>query len=237
MNSKIKKLRLLSTSIILSMTLVIPGCSTKKAQEKENVETTTSVVSEIQSSKTNENKTKYVEETITQQSSKKNIENSKLNEESQDKYTMEDVIDYFKDLDEKLMDKALVAKDKILEDYYIIYDFIFNDTTIKGYTFDELKDNLKEKVMDIYLNIDEKIDKHYPDYKEKIKEKYGNIKDKVKDKLTDFKDSIIDHIGEDKYESIVDTKDKYVDGFREQTKDDISDVKELVKNIWGKIRN
>ena len=229
MNSKIKKLRIISTSIILSMTLVIPGCSSKKEQEK--IEETTSIVSEVENSKINNNK--YIEESKIQESSK---EESKLIEESQDKYNMEEVVDYFEDLDNKLMDKAIIVKDKIVEDYYIIYDFIFNGTKVKGYTFDELKDNLKEKVMDIYLNIDEKIDKHYPDYKERIKEKYGNVKDKVKDKLSDFKDSIIDYIGEDKYESIVDTKDKYVDGFKEQTKEDISDVKELVKNIWGKIK-
>lgn len=229
MNSKIKKLRIMSTSIILSMTLVIPGCSSKKEQEK--IEETTSIVSEVENSKINNNK--YIEESKIQESSKKE---SKLIDESQDKYSMEVVVDYLEDLDNKFMDKAIIVKDKIVEDYYIIYDFIFNGTKVKGYTFDELKDNLKEKVMDIYLNIDEKIDKHYPDYKEKIKEKYGNIKDKVKDKLSDFKDSIIDHIGEDKYESIMDTKDKYVDGFKEQTKEDISDVKELVKNIWGKIK-
>ena len=229
MNSKIQKLRIISTSIILSMTLVIPGCSSKKEQEK--IEETISIVSEVENSKINNNK--YIEESKIQESSK---EESKLIEESQDKYNMEEVVDYFEDLDNKLMDKAIIVKDKIVEDYYIIYDFIFNGTKVKGYTFDELKDNLKEKVMDIYLNIDEKIDKHYPDYKERIKEKYGNVKDKVKDKLSDFKDSIIDYIGEDKYESIVDTKDKYVDGFKEQTKEDISDVKELVKNIWGKIK-
>lgn len=161
-------------------------------------------------------------------------------EESKSKITSDDVIDYLEKIDDKMMEKGYQAKDELVKDYGIVHDFIFEDGTIKGYTFDELKDSAKAKALSIYLKIDEKIESHFPEYKEKIKEKYGNTKEKVKTKLSEYKNKLIDYLkdelGEEKYNSYVNKKDKFVDAFKEQTKEDFNELKELGKSAWEKIK-
>lgn len=151
------------------------------------------------------------------------------------------VIEYFENIDDKINNMVYNAKDEIIDDYEIVYDFIFNGGTIKGYTFNEVKDNTKSKAIDLYLKIDEKIESKYPNYKETIEEKFGDAKVKVKEKLSSvsskLQDKIIDEIGIDKYEEIIDTKDKYIDKFKEQTASDISDLKELGETIKDKVKS
>lgn len=151
------------------------------------------------------------------------------------------VIKFFETIDDKITSMSYTIKDELIKDYKTIYDFIFNEGTIKGYTFNELKDNTKAKAMDLYLKIDDKIESKYPNYKDTIKEKFGNTRIKVKDKLLSFstklKEYIKDEIGEEEYQDIIDTKDKYVQGFKEQTVSDVSDLKELGGIIKDKVKS
>ena len=155
--------------------------------------------------------------------------------------TKEDIINFLEKIDDKIMEKGYQIKDELIKDYGIVHDFIFENGTIKGYTFDELKDNTKAKIISIYLSIDEKIEKHYPEYKEIIKEKYGNVSSKVKNKLSSFKEKLTnyikDEIGEEKYNKVIDTKDKVIDEFKSQTKKDISDLKELGGKVKEKFKS
>ena len=65
---------------------------------------------------------------------------------------------------------------KLKDSFVGIVDFIFYDKEIKGYTFKELTNSAKLKVISIALAIDNKIDSYFPDYKEKIKDKYTSVK-------------------------------------------------------------
>ena len=145
---------------------------------------------------------------------------------------IEKLICFFENVDNRITEKLYNAKDELTNDYKIIHDFIFEKGSIKGCTFDELKTNIKERLLSIYLSIDEKIDNKYPNYKEIIKEKYGNIKDKVKNKLNELKNEIVDKIDEDKYNKINDIKDELV----QQTKNDFSEIKKLGGKLKEKIK-
>jgi len=68
---------------------------------------------------------------------------------------------------------------KLKASFVGIVDFIFYDKEIKGYTFKELTNTAKLKVISVALAIDNKIDSYFPDYKEKIKDKYNDIKGKL----------------------------------------------------------
>ena len=65
---------------------------------------------------------------------------------------------------------------KLKASFVSIVDFIFYDKEIKGYTFSELTNTAKLKVISIALAIDNKIDTYFPNYKETIKDKYTSIK-------------------------------------------------------------
>lgn len=166
---------------------------------------------------------------------------SLFDESTIEKYKMKDVIDFLEKIDDTITEKGYQAKDELIKDYGIVHDFVFEDGTIKGYTFDELKDSTKAKVLSLYLKIDEKIEKHFPQYKETIKEKFGKAKDKVKSKLSQYKNDFIeyfkDEIGEEKYNNFIDTKNKYVEGFKEQTKNDFNELKELGGKAKDKVKS
>lgn len=228
LNGKRITVLLLSGIIIMSS-----GCSFKKSNSNE--ESISYSVSRIDfENKSNESNKKEV-------SKKESIINSdelESNlEESLESKNDTNIINYLEKIDNKIMGKVYQIKDELIKDYEIVHDFIFENGMIKGYTFDELKENTKAKIISIYLNIDEKIEKYYPDYKETIQEKYGNIKEKIKNKLSSFSDNIKDEIGEDKYNKVIDTKDKVIDEFKSQTKKDISDLKELGGKVKEKIKS
>ena len=233
LNGKRITVLLLSGIIIMSS-----GCYFKKSNSNED--SISYSVSRIDyENKSNEsNKEKVLKED--------SIINSKIDElesnmdESKSKND-NNIINFLEKIDNKITEKGYKIKDELIKDYGVVHDFIFENGTIKGYTFDELKDNIKAKIISIYLSIDEKIEKYYPDYKETIKEKYGNIKDKVKNKLSSFKEKLTDYIkdeiGEDEYNKAIDTKDKVIDEFKSQTKKDISDLKEFGGKVKEKIKS
>ena len=70
-------------------------------------------------------------------------------------------------------------ENKLKKGFTTIVDFIFYDKEIKGKTFNELKDDTKLKIMNIFISIDSKIDQYFPDYKQTLSSKYNNIKDKI----------------------------------------------------------
>lgn len=227
--------------LVLSGVVLISvcGCSARKDRSLDLTQKSYSRVNE-QTPKAGNN-----EQSVTDYSFDEQEDSINNTSEETEKNIEEDkdskIISFFENIDDKITEKSYQVKDELVKDYKIAYDFIFNDGTIKGYTFDELKDKTKAKVTSIYLKIDEKIESHFPDYKDTIKEKAGYAKDKVKSKLTSLKKKVTDYIkeevGEDKYNSWIDTKDKYVEGFKEQVKDDFNELKELGGKAKEKIKS
>lgn len=73
-----------------------------------------------------------------------------------------------------------VNKDNIKESFISIIDFIFYDGSINGYTFADLSDSAKLKIMKLAFSIDHKIDEYFPSYKETISEGTKKIYNNVK---------------------------------------------------------
>ena len=63
--------------------------------------------------------------------------------------------------------------------FITIVDFLFYEKPIKGYTFKQLTEIAKLKVVKLALTIDAKIDQYFPGYKAQIKKGYDNIKSKL----------------------------------------------------------
>lgn len=99
-------------------------------------------------------------------------------------YTENDVISYFENIENDVSISDInVIKLKGKEHFIKIVDFIFYGEEIRGYTFNELTDIAKLKIIGIGLKVDKKIEEKVPGYKESISNignrGYSNIKDRL----------------------------------------------------------
>ncbi len=92
--------------------------------------------------------------------------------------TEEDVVEYFNDVERRASgnEQNQQQREALKSDVAIIHDFLFENGTIKGKTFSELRNEIKLKILKITLTIDQKIDKYFPNYKERIKADYKDLK-------------------------------------------------------------
>lgn len=88
-------------------------------------------------------------------------------------------------------------REKIKNGFVDVVDFIFYGKEIKGYTFKELTQTAKIKVISLALKLDNKIEKYFPNYKENIKDKYNDIKGKLSVKYIEVTDNLCKSVGED----------------------------------------
>lgn len=112
-------------------------------------------------------------------------------------------------------DKRQEALNDAKESAIMLIDFIFYGEEINGVTFDELKDEEKQKIYAQLQKLDSVIIQYDPDYKEKWGERYSAVKDFTTTKINDAKEAIINKIGEEKYNEIIEKKDNFVDGAKE----------------------
>lgn len=171
-----------------------------------------------------------------EKSSSPSEESQPKNEDSESKDKQ--VIDFLEKVDDKINNKAYKAKDELVKDYGIIYNFIFNDGKIKNCTFKELKINIQAKVIKIYLKIDDKIESKFPNYKKEIKEKYGDIKTKIKTKLSAISSKLKNYFKTEtiKNNSSNKTTKKYIDSFKKQTKKDLNEIERIGNQFKNKIK-
>lgn len=101
----------------------------------------------------------------------------------EENYTEEQVIAYFKNLDNELTtynnNNNQTIGETIKSNFVKCIDFIFYDEEIGGKTFSELTNSTKLKILELTMSIDSKIDTYFPDYKENISSTYQNIKTKI----------------------------------------------------------
>lgn len=110
------------------------------------------------------------------------------------------VISYFESKSNMLTENSnqedCSLREKARDSFITIIDFIFYDKAIKGYTFKELTNTAKLKIIKLALTIDHKIDSYFPDYKEVIKDKYTNFKGKLAVKYLEFTSYLCETVGE-----------------------------------------
>lgn len=91
------------------------------------------------------------------------------------KYDENDVVNYFENMEYELENSS-----SFKENFITVVDFIFYDSEIKGYTFDELSGITKTKIIGIAIKMDSRIEEYAPNYKEIISSNSSiNIKEKL----------------------------------------------------------
>lgn len=143
-------------------------------------------------------------------------------------------VDYFENAKieiRKLLDSKQYesAKAKAKEVIKTGIDFIFYDTTIKGISFDELKEESKKVTYENLSIIDGWIMDIFPNYKEELEEKYQMVSGFVNEKYYSLKDQIIKYLGEEDYSALIDIKEKVGNSIQ----DGYEDAKEKTKNWYN----
>ena len=105
----------------------------------------------------------------------------------------DDTIEYFSNIDKNID----TSDSNSIKSYFIkTVDFIFYGEKINGYTFAELSDIAKIKVISVALKLDNKIESTFPGYKESIstssKKIYTNLKEKLVTMYLDISSDICD---------------------------------------------
>lgn len=109
-----------------------------------------------------------------------------------------------------------------------IIDFIFYGEKINGTTFDELKDEVKLKIISFAYKIDSKIDSLFPGYKEKIVSTVKRIYTNIKERLTKLYISITTKICENRPNLCENAKEDW-----KVLKEDFGITWEWLKKLYG----
>lgn len=179
MEEKKKNIIILCLIIVIFILLIIVFClSLKKDNSIDNL-----IVNEVVDESNNLSIDTAAEDN--------NVLSSNLNEnniESNIKYNDEinenSVIKYFDNMNNEINDSSFEKCKAKFKDYFITgVDFIFYDKEIMGYTFDELSNEAKLKVIAILIKIDNKIEKYAPGYKESLSSTSGIVYTDIKERL------------------------------------------------------
>ena len=126
---------------------------------------------------------------------------------------------------------------RIKSTYNVLTDFIFNGGTIKGYTFNELTTEAKEKIMNTYHKIDNYIESKFPNYKSNIKDKAIEIKDKAIDKYHEINTEENRQEVKETYEDIKEKVSPYAEEIKDSFKEEVKSAKEDYKSIYDIFKN
>ena len=169
MEKKKKNIIILCLLVVIFILLIIIFCLSLKKENSINDLIINEVIDE-----SNNPSTDIPTGTTTEDN---NVLNSNLNEsniESNTEYNMNN------EINESNFEKCKTK----FKDYFITgVDFIFYDKKIKGYTFNELSNEAKLKVIAILIKIDNKIEKYAPGYKESISNTGSRIYTDIKERL------------------------------------------------------
>lgn len=181
MDKKKNIIVLIVTSIVFILLLVLFIVNINKGKETINELKPNNDVNVKSASKATENN--GVSNKSDDKDEDKNIDSQDNNDSSEDIKDENDVVQYFESNYNDINSNKVSIKDKAKEYFIDIVDFIFYDKEIKGYTFSELSDNAKIKVIALALKIDSKIEEYVPGYKNSISSNGNKIYTDVKERL------------------------------------------------------
>lgn len=166
----------------------------------------------------------------------KDIDSQDNNDSSEDIKNENDVVQYFESNYNDINSNKVSIKDKAKEYFIDIVDFIFYDKEIKGYTFSELSDNAKIKVIALALKIDSKIEEYVPGYKNSISSNGSKIYTDVKERLVSSYLDLSVKICSSNKEGCNKAKDIFSD-IKDNCKIGWSFIKKLVSNGGNKLKD
>lgn len=166
----------------------------------------------------------------------KDIDSQDNNDSSEDIKNENDVVQYFESNYNDINSNKVSIKDKAKEYFIDIVDFIFYDKEIKGYTFSELSDNAKIKVIALALKIDSKIEEYVPGYKNSISSNGNKIYTDVKERLVSSYLDLSVKICSNNEEGCNKAKDIFSD-IKDNCKIGWSFIKKLVSDGGNKLKD
>lgn len=130
-------------------------------------------------------------------------------ETQQDFENENQLVEFFEKGEQKLYEiehgeTMQTVKDSLYHASITIGDFMLDGGSIGGYTWDELSDATKEKILEIANHIDDLLIKYVPEQKEWVIEKWNQLKKKTSEITKDI-------IGEENYEFWGNKKDEWID--------------------------
>lgn len=264
---KIKIILLGMITVILFCLLVVISLSLKNSNELKNssnlgnseVEASNKVNSSNKDSNSNSNTNSSTnssgiiekEEIDTSIKDSSNQISSSVNKEDDGgnlvKTSEEDVVNYFENLDNKLDTYKKTGNNSFTADiksgFITVVDFLFYDGYIKGYTFKEVSDEVKIKVLTLALKIDNKIDSYLPNYKETIKDKTSNLKEKIAITYLEVTNNICDkleeascNIARENFKNMKDSFGFTWEGIKSVAKTSSSKLKEILSEWYQSIK-
>lgn len=160
----------------------------------------------------------------------------------------EEIVTYFEDINNEtttlLSTDETSYKEKIINSFVDVIDFIFYDKEIKGVKFKSLRNETKEKILEIASKMDNSIEEKFPNYKDKIKatstKTYNKISDKLSLAKSYLKEKTKDTITEDSYNNLEENYNSLKESVKntgEKIKDGISNTKNKIKEWYEKKTN
>lgn len=140
---------------------------------------------------------------------------------------------------DSVVDTALEEKNveqnesKLKNTFITLTDFIFYGGTIKGYTFKELRDEQKQKIIAAWEKLDAKIEAKYPNYKEHLKEKKDKTYNNLKEKMSSLKENLSEKAKEKFGEDVVDEAKTDTENLKDVT----SYYKEKTSEYYNKAKD
>lgn len=149
------------------------------------------------------------------------------------------ILEYFNSLGNEI--KSYIDSTELLDKgkTYFIYcvDFLFFDEPIKGVRFSDLRDSVKQQLLENIASVDALICTKYPNYKEEISDKYSYIYNKageiIRSGSMNIKNFSKEKLGDEKYNELSEWKD----AFKEQLNDNYLDVSDLANEGKEKVKS
>ena len=165
------------------------------------------------------------------------VKEVEIKQETETKYNDEDILNYFKELKEKINNSEITtkAKEKAIDAFETMVDFIFYDKEIYGITYDDLKDQTKEDIDELFTETDSLIEDKFPNYKDSVSSKYDKVKDYLKEKYNNLKEKINDNLSDENKEKIEQIKEKTGE-IKEKVSDEIDSSKVKIKNWYEQLK-
>ncbi len=183
MEEKKKNIIILCLLVVIFILLIIIFCLSLKKENSINDLIINEVIDESNNPST-DIPTGTTTEDNNVLNSNLNDSNIKSNTEYNDDVNENSVIQYFDNMNNEINESDFEKCKTKFKDYFITgVDFIFYDKEIKGYTFNELSNEAKLKVIAILIKIDNKIEKYAPGYKESISNTGSRIYTDIKERL------------------------------------------------------
>ena len=187
MEEKKKNIIILCLLVVIFILLIIIFCLSLKKENSINDLIINEVIDESNNPSTDISTGTITEDNnvLNSNLNESNIEsNTESNTEYNDNVNENSVIQYFDNMNNEINESNFEKCKTKFKDYFITgVDFIFYDKEIKGYTFDELSNEAKLKVIAILIKIDNKIEKYAPGYKESISNTGSRIYTDIKERL------------------------------------------------------